>query len=104
MVVEIIVAGLIWELASAVFKRFFDAVLAVCQRIYRFLRNVIEGTIQYIRMGYYVVSYLYKRYSDGWYRQEVVPETGPQKISIEECPLSIRSALFNDDQVVVHKF
>ena len=47
-----------------------------------------------------VLSYYYHREIDGWYKEEVPAE----RVAVKDCPISVRDALFDYDEVVVKRF
>lgn len=93
----VIITSAILALATAIFVAFWDKIINWC---IEFVRSVIEAFVTFVKVGYKVCAYLYRRRNDGWTRKEIEVE----KIEIDECPLSVRKALFEHDAVIVKRY
>ena len=94
---EILIGGAILAAATAVFKAFWDVVYDWCCKL---VLKFIKSFITLVKSGYNVISYYYHREVDGWYKEEVPAE----RIALKDCPISVRDALFDYNEVVVKRF
>lgn len=95
--IELLIGGAILAAATAVFKAFWEVVYNWC---YSIARRFIESFTTFVKSGYNVISYYYHREFDGWYKEEVPAE----RVAVKDCPISVRDALFDYDEVVVKRF
>lgn len=95
--IDLLIGVAILSAATAVFKAFWEVVSNWC---YRLACKFIESFTTFVKTGYNVISYYYHREIDGWYKEEVPAE----RVAIKDCPISVRDALFDYDEVVVKRF
>lgn len=95
--IEILIGGALLAAATAVFRAFWDAILNWC---YNLVSRFLESFTTFVKSGYNVISYYYHREIDGWYKQEVPAK----QVALEECPISVRDALFDYGEVIVKRF
>lgn len=94
---ELIITITILASATALFKSFWDVVYNWC---YGQAQKFIKSFTTLVKSGYNVVSYYYYRKQDGWQKRPVEA----QKIERSQCPLDVRNALFDYDEVIVQKY
>lgn len=93
----LIITSALLALATAVFVAFWDKILECCVSI---VAKVVKSFITLVKVSAKVCAYLYRRKQDGWYKQEIEVE----KINVSDCPLSVRNALFDYNEVIVQRY
>lgn len=93
---EIIIGAAILAGATAAFIAFWDAVCDWCLNKFQKYQKAFTT---FVKKGYNVMSYYYHRLLDGWYREPI-----PEEVSVEECPLSVRRALFENEEIIVKRY
>ena len=93
----LLITSAILALATAIFVAFWDAVVDWCINL---VLNFPQAFITFIKVSYNVCAYLYRRKKGGWTKQEVEVE----RIKQSDCPLDVRNALFDNNEVVVKKY
>ena len=95
--IEIIVGAALLGMATAVFYAFWNIVYDWCCDL---VSKFLESFTTLVKSGINVIAYYYYRKKDGWYKEKVPA----QRVSADECPKTVRDALFKYDEVIVQKY
>lgn len=95
--IEVLIWGAILAAATAAFRAFWNAVYDWCVKL---ISKFVESFTTLVKSSANVIAYYYYRTKDGWYKRDVPSK----KVSIEDCPRTVRDALFKYDEVLVQKY
>lgn len=95
--IEVLIGGAILAAATAAFVAFWKVVYDWCVKL---ISQFLESFTTLVKSGSNVIAYYYYRSKDGWYRREVPS----QRVSKEDCPRTVRDALFKYDEAIVQRY
>lgn len=98
--VTILIVGALLAMSLWVFKLYWKDICDWCAKTVRLASNVVKGVITFVKSGYEVVAYLYRRMRDGSIEKQPIP--APKKMKPIQVPGDVRNALFGGNEVLVN--
>lgn len=95
--IEVLIGGALLAAATAAFVAFWNLVYDWCVKL---ISQYLESFTTLVKSGVNVMAYYYYRSKDGWHKKEVPT----QRVKLEDCPKTVRDALFKYDEAQVQRY